>query len=87
MGVYVYHCSEGHAREMKHRMLYGTGIICRCGEAMWRVPQITATNWGGLRPSQGGLHPNIKGLIDSAPKRRDRLAARHEYHERQTEHE
>lgn len=47
-------------------------IFCPdCGMVMHRKPLRVRVNWGGLKPSQGGIHPKIKEFIDDAPRRRE----------------
>ena len=88
MPSYVYRCECGRDVERFERMFYSTAVVCPdCGGDMWRVPQRTAVVWGGLRPSQGELHPEVRSMIDDAPRNRDTYAVWKEAHLRQTEHE
>ena len=87
MPSYLYRDRAGHMRRMFHRMLYTTGIIClRCALPMHRVPQAMRINWNGNR-AVTEMHPNIRGLIDTAPQRRAEFAKEHEDHERRTARE
>lgn len=88
MPVYVYVDPAGHEREVAHPIDHAEPVICpECGLEMWRKPQAFGVNWGGLKPSAGELSPAVRRLIDSAPERRDRFAAKHEAHERRTAQE
>ena len=85
MPIYQYIDRSDHQEFINHRMFYSTAIICAtCGLEMWRKPQSIPVNWGGLRPSAGDLHPEVKELIDTADERRDKFVERHEKHERDT---
>ncbi len=79
MPLYIYRDENGHEREMVHRMLYGTAVVCECGATMHRVPQLHPINWGAFRAE---LHPRIKGLIDHAEENRDKYRKEKETHER-----
>ncbi len=82
MPDYVYLDHNAHRRTITHRMLYTTGIICAaCGSIMWRKPQSPSVNWGGLRPSQGALSPEIQKHLDTADEQRARFDEEHEKHE------
>lgn len=84
MPEYLYRDKKGHTRIILQRMLYGTAVVCEtCGEEMKRVPQAARINWNGNR-AVSEIHPNIKRLIDGAPKRRDEFAAIHEAHEKRS---
>jgi len=84
MPEYIYLDKNKHTKTMVHRMLYGTAVVCeKCGEEMGRIPQVTRVNWNGNR-AVSEIHPNIKNLIDEAPKRRDEYAAIHEAHEKRS---
>lgn len=86
MGQYLYIDENGHQMTVTHRMLYTTSIVCSvCDAEMWRKPQPITVTWGGMAPSQGELHPEIRGLIDTADERRDAFEAEHEAHERRSE--
>ena len=79
MPDYVYRDGAGHERGISHRMLYTTAVFClECEQVMHRVPQLAAIVWGGLPPSKGEIHPDIKAFIDGAPERR---AAKENEHE------
>lgn len=70
---YVYRCPDcGSERVITHAMTADPLVVCsECGGHMRRRPQNVKVNWGGLKPSQGDIHPNIRQLIDDAPRRRD----------------
>lgn len=73
MPEYIYHCVEcGYEEEVTEPMIIEAIHICPdCGAIVYRRPQVVAVNWGGLKPSQGELHPNIKQIINDAPRRRE----------------
>ncbi|HEY5989583.1 MAG TPA: hypothetical protein VIV12_24865, partial [Streptosporangiaceae bacterium] len=61
MPDYLYRDAAGHEREVRHRMLYTTGIVCACGAPMHRVPYAPRVNWNGNR-AVSEIHPNVKRL-------------------------
>ncbi len=66
MPTYVYKCPESHYKEVLHRMLYSTGIVCDCGEAMSRVPQVPSVVWGGLPPhKEHNIGPAAREVLDN----------------------
>jgi putative FmdB family regulatory protein len=73
MPAYVYLCKTCKTEvNISERMHNSELHICpECGSIMHRRPQPVSVNWGGLKPSQGSLHPNIKNLIEDAPRRRE----------------
>jgi len=73
MMIYVYRCTIcGYQDDYEHGMLEDCEIWCpKCGGQMRRRPQKVRVNWGGLRPSQGEIHPNIKAQIENAPRYRE----------------
>jgi hypothetical protein len=72
MPEYIYIDKNDHRQTMTLPMTYGTAVICTtCGLEMWRKPQAAAITWGGLKPSQGQIHPDIQHMIDDAPRRRE----------------
>ncbi len=73
MAEYIYHCKKcGNETDVIEPMLAVSRIFCDvCGETMRRRPQVTRVNWGGLKPSQGFIHPAIKHFVDDAPRRRE----------------
>lgn len=84
MPDYIYKCAYNHYETQTHRMLYSTGIVCGvCNTDMRRVPQVVTVTWGGLAPSAGDMHPNIRGLINDAPEKRAEFDGIHEEHERE----
>lgn len=68
---YLYRCPDGHERQRRHPHDWPHTTTCLCGQPMHRVPQPFRVNWGGLAPSQGGLGPAAKALLD--PREQDRL--------------
>ena len=77
MPEYVYGCSEDkeHPRVIcSHGMMDHVYMWCyECNAKMKRVPQRLAVNWNGLKPSEGELTPEIKRVIEDAPRRRDQM--------------
>ena len=75
---YIYRCPESechHEIRVLHSMNVNPEVRCPlCGGSMRRKPQRVYVNWGGLKPSQGAIHPNIQHLIDDAPRRREELS-------------
>lgn len=72
MPEYIYMDKNDHRQTMTLPMAYSEPVICSvCGATMWRKPQAVAISWGGLRPSQGEIHPNIQHMINDAPRRRE----------------
>lgn len=61
---YLYRCPDGHERQRRHPHTWESETMCMCGKPMHRVPQVFRVNWGGLAPSQGGLGPAAKALLD-----------------------
>jgi hypothetical protein len=78
---YLYRCPANHQRLVEHRMLYSTGVACRCGLAMWRVPQAARVNWNGSRAGREPA-PQVQQLIRTADARRDAYRANKEAYER-----
>ena len=76
MPLYVYRCTgeAHHEHDVLEGMLDGEieHLCPDCGERAFRKPQAVAVTWGGLKPSQGELPPNIQRSIDEAPMRRER---------------
>lgn len=82
MPEYLYRCDQGHEQERRERMFYGTAVMCPdCEQVMHRVPQRVAVTWGGLKPSDGELAGPIQEHLASVDRNRDHFAARHEWHE------
>ena len=78
MPDYDYRCPAcGEELTETHGMLAGPKIICGCGETMAKVLQAPAVMWGGLRPSQGEIHPNIRAM----GTQRETFQKEHEAHE------
>ena len=72
MPEYIYRCKNGHEAIVCHGMNDKLFLECFiCDMPMRKRPLAPAVNWGGMKPSKGDLHPNMKRLIDEAPKRRD----------------
>ena len=69
--IYVYLCQNGHEIELSHSMHEAGPDACECGADLHRVPQVPMINWNGLKPSQGDIHPNIKRMVEDAPRRRE----------------
>ena len=78
MPEYTYICANGHERQVNEGMFSEVEIICKCGEKMWRKPQMPAVVWGGLRPSQGELALSIQDMVDNEDENRDNYLARKE---------
>ena len=79
MPDYDYKCLDcGHKLVINHPMINYDAPRCpKCAEVrLQKVYKKVNINWGGLRPSQGEIHPNIKQLIDDAPRRRDETIRR-----------
>lgn len=81
MPTYLYRDARGHAREMEHRMLYSTGIVCECGAPMWRVPQIPMVNWQGGRAIDS-RPAEVQRLLDTVPERKDAYWKMKDQHQR-----
>jgi len=45
---------------------------------MRRIPQGFRVNWGGNKPSDGGVTPLVEQMIADAPRQRDEMQARKE---------
>ena len=75
MPEYIYRCPEcQNEATVIEPMLAESQITCgKCGEQMRRKPLWMRVNWGGLRPSQGELHPNIKKEIAAAERNREEM--------------
>ena len=86
MPTYLYRCPQEHEREIVHRMLYSTGVVCECGAGMRRVIQPSRINWQGNRAGQE-CSPAVQALIDSRPQRLDKFQKEHEAHEKRTANE
>ncbi|MBU2249090.1 MAG: zinc ribbon domain-containing protein, partial [Gammaproteobacteria bacterium] len=73
--IYVYRCRNCQIEtEVSHRMTETPAIVCtKCGGIMRKRPQVIRVNWGGLRPSQGELAPEIAANIANAPRRQDEI--------------
>jgi hypothetical protein len=70
MPEYIYTDAYRHEQTATLPMTSTAVVICTaCGAQMWRKPQPISVTWGGLRPSQGEIHPDIKQLIDGRPQR------------------
>jgi hypothetical protein len=83
MPEYLYIDENEHTQTVTHPVVFDEPVTCvACGSEMWRKPQSFTVTWGGLRPSQGELHPEIKNLVDTAPERRAVFDKEHEEHER-----
>lgn len=84
MPEYTYIDSNEHRKEVVHRMLYSTGVICEiCGEKMWRLPpRRVAVNWGGFSVSE--MSPEIQELYTDVDRKRDEFRERHDEHEKRT---
>ena len=79
MPTYIYKCPGGHSKEVLHRMLYSTGIVCDCGEPMHRVPQAPGIVWGGLPPhAERDIGPAARDLIDNYDANREAYIAKQE---------
>lgn len=76
MPEYLYRCPNcGRTDYISHGMREKLELLCViCDTPMVKKPIALMVNWGGLKPSQGELHPNIKKVIDDAPRRRDEEA-------------
>lgn len=75
MPEYIYRCPECQNEvTVAESMLAESQIYCsECDEQMRRKPLWMRVNWGGLRPSQGELHPNIKREIAAAERSREEM--------------
>lgn len=70
MPEYTYTDPQHHEAVMTISMKSTAVVICiACGAQMWRKPQLINVTWGGLRPSQGEIHPNIHALINGRSRR------------------
>lgn len=79
MPEYVYKCDDGHFKDVLHRMLYSTSILCDCGLEMRRVPQMPAVTWGGLPPHRTDeIGPAARDLLDNAEANREAFIAKQE---------
>lgn len=80
MPEYVYKCPQKHYKEVLHRMLYSTAIMCDdCGEEMHRVPQMPGVVWGGLPPhKEHYIGPAARDLIDNYDANREAYIAKQE---------
>jgi len=80
MPVYVYTDDHGHSQQIVHPVNAPVVPVCpECKALMWRKPQKVSANWGGLRPSQGGVSPPVQELIASRPKRLDKYEQEHHH--------
>jgi len=69
MPEYLYVDENGHEFTLSHPMIYDKIIKCEeCQSVMWKKPQPFTVTWGGLKPSAGGLHPDIAQHIKDAPE-------------------
>lgn len=86
MPIYEYGCNEcGAVMDVNHAMGEEPLIKClECGRVMSRVFTMPHINWNGPKPSDGGIAPVPRRMIDGAPRKRDEYAGRHEEHERAT---
>ena len=73
MPEYVYRCRKcGHEVNIVEPMHSRTETYCdQCGGIMRRRPLKIHVNWGGMRPSQGEIHPKIKEWIEGGERRRE----------------
>ena len=80
MPIYLYKCSNcGRGITVFHPMDDSSIVQCReCFGVMFKAPQLVSVNWGGNKPSDGGVTPLIKQMIADAPRRRDEMQARKE---------
>lgn len=79
MPEYLYKCPNDHSKEVLHRMLYSTGIVCDCGEAMHRVPQAVGVVWGGLPPhKEHNIGPAAREVLDNFDENREKYIAKQE---------
>lgn len=86
MPEYVYRCAGCfETAVVTHSMFSGLPVVCeRCGSRMHKVPQVTAVNWGGPPPSEGGKHPLVEELNQDYARRMDEFAAKKEAHNERT---
>ena len=83
MPEYIYICDNGHEVEIWERMNAGTTHICEiCGRDMHRKPTMPMINWGGRKPSAGGISPLARELEEGAPQRREQYQKLKENYER-----
>jgi len=69
MSEYIYIDDNGHSITSTQ---FSDEVICMaCGLKMWRKPQAFYVNWGGLKPSQGFIHPGINQGIEDARRWND----------------
>jgi putative FmdB family regulatory protein len=73
MPEFIYRCRDcGSETEVTEPMHSRIPVICvQCGGTMRRRPLKVRVNWGGMKPSKGELHPNIKSWINGAQQRRE----------------
>ena len=86
MPTYIYRCRLcNHEAEIIHTFFEcDLPHLCdKCGGKMHRVPQSTAVNWDGLKPSGGELAPEVQRHIDNIDEYRDNFTRIHEEHEAQ----
>ena len=81
MPDYIYICPSGHLKSVTESMITDAEHVCYCGEKMWRKPVATFVNWGGLRPSQGELSPEVQDMVDREDERRDAFRERKEIYD------
>lgn len=85
MPTYTYIDANGHTETITEPMFCNAVHLCAaCGLEMWRKPQAVSVTWGGLKPSGGYRSPEVQNLLDTVDERRDKLAQKHEEHERRT---
>lgn len=80
MPTYVYKCPDAHYKEVLHRMLYSTSVLCdECNLEMHKVPQAVGVVWGGLPPHQEHMiGPAAHDLLDNKERNRESLIAKQE---------
>ena len=82
MPEYTYTCSNHHRILVEEGMFVNVIRTCKeCKENMWRIPGKPNVNWGGLKPSQGELSPEIQDMVDREDERRDEYLETKEKHD------
>ena len=74
MARYEYTCPNcDHSLTIERSIGAAAALVAcpNCGAEMRKRFSMPFVSWGGMKPSQGTLHPSIRRLIDDAPRRRD----------------
>ena len=79
MPTYDFVCQNKHRHEHTIPIGEPMQVTCpECGCEMRKVFVMPGINWGGLKPSQGELSPEIKQHINGVSESRDRYLEKKE---------